>query len=116
MPKLIKGTSNNDTILGSWWDDAIYGMDGDDTLFGDGGKDQLFGGSGEDTLVGGAGDDLLMGGIRADVLQGGNGIHTASYSRSPAAVTISMASGLAFCGNAKGDTLDSIENLTGSGF
>jgi Ca2+-binding RTX toxin-like protein len=116
MPKIFKGTTNDDTILGSWWDDAIYGMDGDDTLFGDGGKDQLFGGLGDDTLVGGAGDDLLMGGAGADSLEGGNGIDTATYSRSPAAVKISLEAGYAFGGDAEGDSLDSIENLTGSGF
>jgi Ca2+-binding RTX toxin-like protein len=114
MPKKFNGTSNDDTINGSWWDDIISGLDGDDTLFGDGGKDQLFGGIGNDTLNGGNGDDFLMGGADADSLQGGSGIDTASYSRSSGAVKVWLEDGVAHGSEAEGDTLSSIENVTGS--
>jgi Ca2+-binding RTX toxin-like protein len=114
MPKKYTGTAADDTIHGSWWDDLIYGMDGDDTLYGEGGIDQLFGGIGNDTLIGGAGDDLLMGGTGADTLQGGSGIDTASYSRSSAAVLVSLEANKTSGGDAAGDTLNGVENLTGS--
>jgi Ca2+-binding RTX toxin-like protein len=114
MPKKFYGTSANDTINGSWWDDIIYGMDGEDTLFGDGGPDQLFGGIGDDTLIGGNGDGLLIGGAGADTLDGGSEIDTASYSRSSSAVKVWLEDGDAYGGDAEGDSLSGIENVTGS--
>jgi Ca2+-binding RTX toxin-like protein len=116
MPWKYKGTASDDTINGSWWGDDIYGMDGDDTLFGNGGPDQLFGGIGDDTLVGGTGDDLLMGGAGADTLDGGAGTDTASYSRSPAAVAVGLVTNKASGGDAEGDKLYGVENLTGSAY
>ena len=65
----------------------------------------LFGGSGNDTLDGGAG---------ADVLIGGDGTDTADYSLSAAGVTVSLLTGLGAGGDAQGDTLGGIENITGS--
>ena len=76
-----------------------------DVLRGLGGNDMLFGGSGNDTLDGGSG---------ADVLIGGDGTDTADYSLSAAGVTVSLLTGLGAGGDAQGDTLGGIENITGS--
>src|SRR5262249_43044862 len=47
-------------------------------------------------------------------LDGGAGTDTASYAASAAAVNVSLAAGTAHGGDAEGDTLMRIENLTGS--
>jgi hypothetical protein len=77
----------------------------DETLAGDGLRDEL---------SGGAGDDILRGGAGADELDGGTGIDTASYYTSAAAVAVDLAAGTASGGDAAGDTLSGIENLSGS--
>ena len=59
------------------------------------------------------GNDTLIGG--ADTLDGGDGTDTASYEGSSAAVTVSLVAGATNTGgDAEGDTLSNIENLTGS--
>ncbi len=47
-------------------------------------------------------------------LDGGAGIDTASYAASSAGVSVSLMTGLGSGGDAQGDTLIRIENLTGS--
>ena len=79
------------------------------------GDDTLEGGTGDDTLNGLAGNDTLIGGAGADALDGGTGTDTASYAGSSAAVTVSLVAGATNTGgDAEGDTLSNIENLTGS--
>ena len=79
------------------------------------GDDRLEGGTGADTLNGLAGNDTLIGGAGADALDGGTGTDTASYEGSSAAVTVSLVAGATNTGgDAEGDTLSNIENLTGS--
>uniref|UniRef100_UPI0031E3EFB4 cadherin-like domain-containing protein n=1 Tax=Inquilinus sp. TaxID=1932117 RepID=UPI0031E3EFB4 len=68
----------------------------------------------DDTLVGTAGDDTLTGGIGADHIDGLAGNDTASYAGSAAGVTVKLTSGTGTGGDAQGDTLVSIESLTGS--
>lgn len=77
--------------------------------------------SGDEVLQGTAGDDTLIGGAGADQLFGGtDGTDTASYVTSSAGVTVDLSSqnddGLVegTGGDAAGDILVSIENLTGS--
>ena len=76
--------------------------------------DVLTGDAGPNRLDGGAGNDLLEGKAGADTLVGGHGLDTASYAASAAAVTVNLLDGTATGGDAAGDTLDSIEHLTGS--
>jgi Ca2+-binding RTX toxin-like protein len=84
----------------------LIGSDHADTLRGDAGVNKLSGGAGDDTLEGRGG---------ADVLTGGDGADTASYLSSTAAVTVSLVAGVVGVGgDAEGDTLTSIEALTGS--
>ena len=78
---------------------ALTGTDGDDTLIGPAG-----GGPGEDVLNGGDGDDALSGGPGADILSGGPGGDTAWYGDSGAGVTVNLATGGAWRGDARGDT------------
>ena len=86
---------------------GLRGLDGDDVIDGGAGIDFLDGGTDDDTLIGGAGADVLVGGI---------GIDTALYLGSAAAVTVNLASGTGTGGDAQGDTLSEIENVTGSTF
>ena len=59
---------------------------------------------------------MLAGLGGADTLDGGAGLDTASYAASGAGVIVSLATGTASGGDAQGDVLVSIENLTGSAF
>ncbi|KAI1690578.1 leukotoxin [Ditylenchus destructor] len=95
--------------------ERLEGAQGNDTLKGFGGQDTLRGGVGTDTLLGGAGDDRLEGGGDGDQLDGGDGVDTAEYYESLSGVTVSLV-GATYGGDATGDTLRNIENLTGSNF
>ncbi len=85
-------------------DDLITGG-GDSILDGRGGNDKIIGLEGKNTLIGGAG---------ADILDGGAGIDTASYVGSPEGVDVSLTTHVGHGGDAEGDWLGNIENLTGS--
>jgi Ca2+-binding RTX toxin-like protein len=69
----------------------------------------------DNVIVGNGGNNILAGLGGSDALDGGTGTDTASYAASPSAVTVSLAAGTSSGGDAEGDTLISIENLTGSG-
>ncbi len=88
---------------------------GADTLGGNDAANILNAGAGADTIVARGGDDTLIGGAGADVLNGSDGVDTASYEDSAALVSVSLT-GTATGGSATGDSLISIENLTGSAF
>ncbi len=104
---ILPEVGGNDVLYGGDGDDFLYGGDGDDSLSGDAGNDKLYGGTGNDTLIGGAG---------ADVLDGGAGTDLASYAASTAGVSVNLTTGLGAGGDAAGDTLTGIENVTGSAF
>lgn len=112
---VIAGTNDADTLYGFASGDAA-GDASDDLISGNGGNDLLYGGRGNDRLHGGAGSDTLFGGPGGDTLIGGTGTDTASYYDSSAAVSVSLITRTAYGGDAWGDTLTSIENLTGSIF
>ena len=95
---------------------AIWGTEDDDTLTGDDGDDFIYGRGGDDTLHGGGGDDTLNGGLGADTLHGGAGRDTATYHWSNAAVAVNLSTGAVTGGNARGDTITGIENLTGTDY
>ena len=90
-PCTIRGTINDDVLVGTSGGDVICGLGGDDMIQGLGGADRLFGGNGNDVLVGGSGSDLLNGGLgddrllardhKEDVLVGGRGRDTATVDR-----------------------------------
>ena len=89
---------------------------GSHTMTGGAGNDSFIGGDQGDTISGGAGNDILEGGAGADTLDGGAGVDTASYASSDQGVTVDLNAGTASGGDAQGDTLSNIENLTGSGY
>ncbi|WP_342238050.1 calcium-binding protein [Inquilinus sp. OTU3971] len=99
------GTVEDETLTGNALRDVIKGLGGNDTLNGD---------AGNDTLEGALGDDILRGGAGADALDGGLYTDTASYYTSTAGVTVDLAAGIGSGGDAEGDTLTGIENLSGS--
>src|SRR5882672_922326 len=85
-------------------------------ILGTSADDKIVGSGGNDTLRGLDGNDGLQGGGGADILDGGNGIDTASYTGSAAGVMVSLQTGAGSGGDATGDHLISIENLTGSAY
>ncbi len=89
-------------------------VQGETEFIGGNGNDILFGSQNDDTINGGAGDDQLRGGLASDILDGGEGVDTAHYDGSSAAVSVDLSSGSASGGDAAGDVLISIENLVGS--
>ncbi|QUJ77245.1 tandem-95 repeat protein [Sulfitobacter albidus] len=107
---------NIEALTGSIRNDELYGDARANRLDGGAGDDELSGREGVDTLLGGAGDDALAGGADGDLIDGGAGRDTADYAASQAAVTVSLADGTATGGDATGDTLTAIEDLTGSEF
>jgi Ca2+-binding RTX toxin-like protein len=72
--------------------------------------------TGNDTLDGGVGNDTLIGGTGADTLIGGSGIDTADYSTSANGVNVNLATNVNTGGDAQGDSLTGIENVTGSNY
>lgn len=132
---VLKGIN---TLVGSKFDDQLYsttnytggtphlyGKDGNDQLYGTDGSEVLYGGNGNDNLFGNAGNDYLIGGAGADILDGGEGIDEANYyqtglyiheNASPKSININLLLGTASGGYADGDTLISIENITGTKF
>ncbi len=106
--------SSIENLTGSAFNDVLTGNTGSNILAGGNGDDALFGGAGNDTLFGGAGNDTLSGGTGSDVIDGGTGIDTADYSASSGGVNVNLATGTGSGGDAAGDTLTGVENLTGS--
>ncbi|MFM2389352.1 MAG: hypothetical protein RLZZ437_907, partial [Pseudomonadota bacterium] len=103
-----------EALAGSAFGDTLDGGIGDNLLVGRDGHDALSGAEGVDTLQGGEGNDTLTGGSGADILSGGDGSDTADYTGSVDAVNVSLAALAASGGDAAGDVLTSIENLTGT--
>lgn len=73
MSKTIKGTKNNDLLIGDDSDNKIHGKKGDDEILGLGGNDELKGDQGNDLLDGGEGNDILEGKKGNDSLFGDAG-------------------------------------------
>lgn len=87
-----------------------------DTITGDGANNTISGGDGNDTIFGGAGNDSINAGLGADIVDGGEGTDVISYSASTSGVVINLLTGVFSGGDAEGDTLTSIESVTGSAF
>jgi Ca2+-binding RTX toxin-like protein len=103
-------------FTGSNYNDIITGSAISDRLYGDAGNDSIDGGLGNDFIFGEAGDDILLGSAGADTMQGDAGIDTANYALSTAAVTAYLDGTTGVGGDAAGDLLTEIENLTGSAY
>lgn len=79
-------------------------------------NDNLTGDANRNIINGGAGNDVINGGLGADVINGGTGLDTASYVDSTVAVNVNLATNVNSGGDAEGDELIDIENITGSAF
>ena len=75
--------------------------------------DIFLGDFGSNVLLGNGGDDRLTGGFGADRLDGGTGRDTADYAQARGGVTINLITGTGNRGEATGDVLIGIENVTG---
>ena len=102
---IIRGTSGRDTLVGTDLYDTINGGADDDTIDG---------GAGNDKMAGGTGNDKFFGGDGADAMDGGADVDTVTYEGSTEGVKVNLATGRGLGGQAEGDTLISIENVTGS--
>jgi Ca2+-binding RTX toxin-like protein len=111
---MLKGGGGHDWLDGGEGNDTLLGGADGDHIVGEGGNDTAYGGSGRDGLYGDDGNDTLNGGSDGDWLVGGAGIDTADYSESMAGVGVALFTDSAAGGDADGDELDEIENLTGS--
>ncbi|MBI3561971.1 MAG: putative Ig domain-containing protein [Gammaproteobacteria bacterium] len=60
LQTVIRGTEQNDWLIGSPGDDVLLGLDGDDTIFGIQGNDIINGGKGNDTVASGGGNDTYI--------------------------------------------------------
>ena len=69
-----------------------------------------------DSIVGSGADNIIEGGGGADKIDGGAGNDTASYAHSHAGVHIDLNQLVQHGGDAEGDQLTSIENVTGSSY
>ena len=72
------------------------------------------GNSDANAITGNSGDNTLAGLEGADTLDGGEGLDTATYAASSSGVNVSLMAGVNSGGDAQGDTLIRIENVTGS--
>lgn len=94
----------------------VTGSNFADTITGDGLANTISGGAGDDIIFGGGGSDAINGGAGADTIDGGDATDFVSYSTSSSAVFVNLLTGNHSGGDAAGDTLISIESITGSGF
>ncbi len=102
---VITGGIGDDYLTAGSGNDRIDGLDGNDILSGQGGSDGLYGGNGDDVLIGGTG---------ADLLDGGAGNDWATYTASPEGIYVNLLVGKGQGGDVAGDTLISIEHVSGS--
>jgi Ca2+-binding RTX toxin-like protein len=110
----LTGSNFGDFLTSTYGDDTVNGLGGADYIDARSGNDTLYGGAGADQIYAGDGNDILEGGLDNDYLDGGNNIDTASYANAGAGVTVDMLNGAINTGEAAGDVLYQIENLTGS--
>jgi Ca2+-binding RTX toxin-like protein len=102
---------------------TIQGGGGDDVIGGSASNDFLYGDPGRDTITGGAGADYIDGGYEANTQMS----NTANYNTSASGVAVFLQNldaasnpiagpGRGFLGDAQGDVLVNIQNLTGSAY
>lgn len=128
----INGGSGTDTVeygssLGSVNIDLVRGTglmndaEGDiftsiENIRGSNFLDALYGNGGANKIMGRGGDDFIEGRGGADTLDGGTGTDEAMYASSTAGVNVDLTRATQLFGDAQGDRLIGIENVSGSNF
>ena len=112
----LVGTLGSDNLVGGSADDTILGGEGNDTISGGAGNDSLSGGPGADDFVADSGNDTIDGGAILDVSNRLTDRNSISYSSSPLAVKVNLATGIAQDGYGGVDTLRNINIVIGSAF
>lgn len=109
---LLTGTGSGGWAEGDTYGsvEAVIGSEVTDTLYAAASGTSLNGGGGTDTLFANAGADIIDGGSQ----EGWSIGDTVDYSLSPSGVTVNLATGVVSGGYAEGDSLSSIESVTGS--
>ncbi|MDD5358629.1 MAG: Ig-like domain-containing protein, partial [Sulfurovaceae bacterium] len=113
----VQGGDNNDHIVTGFGNDTVMACAGDDYISTNCGDDTIYAGAGNDKIYAGGGNDTIYTGLGADWVDGGCGTDTVSYIYSKEAVNISLDGCKAGTGgDAQGDRLFCVENLTGSNY
>lgn len=107
------GNSDGDTLISI---EGVSATNFDNSLTGNSAANTFAAGNGNDTLIGLDGDDMLIGSAGIDSIDGGLANDTVGYQSSVFAVNLNLTTLVATSGDAVGDTLISIENVTGSTF
>jgi len=79
-------------------------------------NDFIEGTTGADRINALGGNDTILGSLGADTIDGGEGIDTVDYSASTAGIDVDLTRGTQAGGDAHGDVVSGIENLTGSAY
>ncbi|HEY4115392.1 MAG TPA: calcium-binding protein [Rhizomicrobium sp.] len=114
----VDTTPGDDTVINHGTIDGNVSLgDGNNTL--DSRSGMILGGSitsgdGNDTIYGGSEDDIIEAGAGTDYIDGGGGNNTMIYEESARGIYIDLGKGIARHGNAQGDTLLHIQNITGT--
>ncbi|MES3093362.1 putative Ig domain-containing protein [Sphingomonas aerolata] len=80
------------------------------------GADTLTGTARPEVILAGAGADVITGGAGGDTINGEAGLDRAAYAGSAAGVQVSLLAGRGYGGDAEGDLVVNVEQLTGSAF
>ncbi len=102
--EIFYGGTGNDTFIGNASNNTFHGNAGDDSFFGAAGNDSFFGGAGRDAI------DFSSLGVTAGVTAN---LGTGTTGTAP---NINITGIVSIDGNGGSDTLNSIENFTGSSF
>jgi Ca2+-binding RTX toxin-like protein len=94
--ELVRGSNFNDTLTAANTGSTLTGFDG------------------VDTLTGGSGNDTFNGGNGADIINGGAGTDIAFYSSTSAAININLLTNVNTGGEAQGDVLTGVEQISGT--
>ena len=91
-------------------------LTGISNLIGSSAADVLIGNQAANQIIGGLGGDSNFGGNGADILDGGDGVDAVIYTYSSVGVVVNLLTNIQSGGEADGDNLSNIENITGSAY
>jgi Ca2+-binding RTX toxin-like protein len=107
------GDAAGDTYINM---ESFFGSEFADTVVGGVVAGGFYGFGGDDNITGTAGADRLIGGLGNDTINGLGGIDRVYYDSSLFAVQVNLAANVNTGGEAQGDILSNIEEVSGSAF